>query len=56
MPVAGAGLVTVIIPVATVQVGWAAVAAGCAGTAGAALMVTLRGGDIQPAPFFTVTL
>ena len=45
-----------IIPVVTVHVGWVGVAVGWAGTNGAALIVTLRAGDIQPAPFLTVTL
>ena len=56
MPGAGAGLLTVIVPVATAQVGWVGVAVGCAGAAGGAVIVTLRGGDIHPAPFLTVTL
>ncbi len=56
MPIAGAGLVTVIVPVATVQVGWVGVTVGCAGTGGGALIVTFSAGDMQPAPFFTVTL
>ncbi len=53
---AGAGFVTVILPVDTVQVGWVGVAVGCAGTVGAAVIITLRAGDIQPALFCTVTL
>ncbi len=56
MPDAGAGFVTVIVPVATVQVGWVDVAVGCTGTAGGVLIVTLRGIEIQPAPLSTVTL
>ncbi len=56
MPVAGAGVLTVIVPVATAQVGCVAVAVCWDGAAGGALMVTLSAGDIQPAPFFTVTL
>ena len=56
MPVAGTGEVTVIVPVAMVQVGWVGEAVGCAGVAGGALIVTFRAGDTQPAPFFTVTL
>ncbi len=56
MPVAGAGFVTVIVPVATVQPGWATVTVGCVRAGGGTLIVTLRGGDTQPALFFTVTL
>ncbi len=56
MPVVGAGLVTVIVPVAVVHVGWVGVTDGCAGTGGGALIVTLSAGDMQPALFFTVTL
>ena len=41
IPAAGAGVLTVIDPVATVQVGCVGVAVGAAGAAGAALMVTL---------------
>ncbi len=56
MPVAGAGKVTVIVPVATVHVGWVGVAVGAAGGAGGASIVIVVAGDIQPAAFFTVTL
>ncbi len=56
MPVDGAGVLTVIVPVDTVQVGCVAVAVGCVSAGGGALMVTLPPGEIQPAPFFTVTL
>ena len=56
MPVAGAGVLTVIVPVATVQVGWVAVAVACAGVAGGALIVTLNEGDIQPSLFLNVKL
>ncbi len=56
MPVAGAGFVTVIVPVATVQPGWDTVTVGCVRAAGGVLIVILRGIDIQPAPFFTVKL
>ncbi len=55
-PGAGAGVLTVMVPVATVQVGCVGVAVGWAGTNGAGLMVILLDGDIQPAPFLTVTL
>ena len=41
IPAAGAGVLTVIVPVATVQVGCVGVAVGAAGAAGAASMVTL---------------
>ncbi len=56
MPVAGAGVLTVIVPVAIVQVGWVRVADGCAGVAGGALIVTLCAGDMQPSMFLNVTL
>ncbi len=56
MPVAGAGVLTVIVPVAIVQVGWVGVAVGCGGMAGGALIVTLSDGDIQDALYLTVTL
>ena len=56
IPAAGAGVLTVIDPVATVQVGCVGVAVGAAGAAGAASMVTLVAEEIQPAESFTVTL
>ena len=57
MPAAGAGTVTVIVPVAWAQVvGEVAVAAGAAGAEGAAFTVTCVAEEIQPAAFFTVTL
>ncbi len=55
MPVAGAGVFTVIVPVATVQLGCVGVAVGAAGGIGAALMVIGVAGDTQLS-FFTVTL
>ena len=58
IPVAGAGTVTVIVPVApAVQVvGAAAVAVGAAGAVGAGPTVTSVGAEVQPAAFLTVTL
>ena len=57
MPVAGAGALTVIVPVVAVQVvGDVAVAVGAAGAAGAAFTVTAVAPEIQPAASFTVTL
>ena len=58
IPVAGAGTVTVIVPVAPAVhvVGAAAVAVGAAGAAGAAPTVTEVAADVQPAAFLTVTL
>ncbi len=57
MPVAGAGLVTAIVPVADVQSGClVTLAVGAAGADGTAFTVRLRGEETQPAPFLTVTL
>ena len=57
MPVAGAGLVIVIVPVAVEQSGClVTLAVGAAGAVGTALTVRLNGADTQPVPFFTVTL
>ena len=50
------GAVTVILPVATEQVGWTVVATGAVGAAGAALMVTDVAVEIQPEAFLAVTL
>ena len=57
MPAAGAGALTVMVPVDTVQlVGEAALAVGAAGAEGAAFTVTCVAPEVQPAAFFTVTL
>ena len=57
IPVAGAGAVMVIVPVATVQFGCCVtLAVGAAGVNGTVLTVRLRGAETQPVPFFTVTL
>ena len=57
MPVAGAGAVTVMVPVVAAHVvGDVAVAAGAAGALGAAFTVTCVAADVQPAAFLTVTL
>ena len=56
IPAAGAGVLTVIVPVATVQVGCVGVAVGAAGANGAASIVTLVAEEIQPVASFTVTL
>ena len=56
MPAAGAGVLTVIVPVAMAHVGCAGVAVGAVGALGAALIVIGVAADIHPAAFFTVTL
>ncbi len=57
MPVAGAGELTVMVPVVAVHVaGDAPLAVGAAGALGGEAIVTLAGAEIQPAAFFTVTL
>ena len=57
MPAAGAGAVTVIVPVVVVHVvGELAEAVGAAGAVGAAFTTTAVAEEIQPATFFTVTL
>ena len=57
MPAAGAGVVTVIVPVLAAHVvGDVAVAVGAAGAEGAASTVNWVAEEIQPAAFFTVTL
>ena len=57
MPVAGAGAVTVIVPVGTAQVGCAVtLAVGADPDDGAAFTVTAVAGDIHPDAFLTVTL
>jgi hypothetical protein len=56
MPAAGAGALTVIVPVLAAHVvGDVAVAVGAAGAVGA-FTVTAVAPEIQPAAFFTVTL
>ena len=57
MPVAGAGALTVMLPVAWAQVvGELAEAVGAAGAVGAAFTVSCVAADVQPDPFLTVTL
>ena len=57
MPAAGAGAVTVIVPVVAAHVvGDVAVAVGAAGAVGAAFTVTCVADEIQPDAFITVTL
>ena len=57
IPAAGAGVLIVIVPVLCAhEVGLVGVAVGAAGADGAASMVTLVAGEIQPAASFTVTL
>ena len=53
MPV---GDVTVIVPVAKVQVGWINVAVGVAGVGGWALIVTLVPKEIHPFEFIALTV
>jgi hypothetical protein len=57
MSVAGAGALTVIVPVVAAHVvGEVAEAVGAAGAAGAAFTTTAVAPEIQPDPSFTVTL
>ena len=57
MPVAGAGAVTVIVPVLAAHVvGDVADAVGAAGAVGAAFTVTTVAAEVQPAASLTVTL
>ena len=57
MPWAGAGALTVIVPVVAAHVvGDVAVAVGAAGAVGAAFTVTAVAPEIQPDPSLTVTL
>ena len=56
IPAAGAGVFTVMVPVATVHVGCVGVAVGATGADGAALIVIGVADEIQPAASFTVTL
>ena len=56
-PAAGAGALTVIVPVVAAQlVGEVALAVGAAGAAGAAFTVTAVAAEVQPAALRTVTL
>ena len=54
IPVPGAGEVTVMVPVATVQVGWINVAAGAAGVSGDADIVAAVADEVQPAPLVVI--
>ena len=56
IPAAGAGAVTVIVPVAVLQVGCVSVRVGAAGADGAAFIMLTVTLDMQPPAFFTVTL
>ena len=57
MPVAGAGVFTVIVPVVAAQVvGCVGVTVGPAGAAGAALIVIDVAAEVHPPAFRTVTL
>ena len=57
MPAAGAGALTVIVPVVAAHVvGDVAVAVGAAGALGAAFTVTCVADEIQADAFLTVTL
>ena len=57
MPAAGAGAVTVIVPVVAAHVvGDVAVAVGAAGALGAAFTTTAVAAEIQADPSLTVTL
>ena len=57
MPVAGAGTVTVIVPVVVVHVGCVVTeAVGAAGALGAAFTVTAVAAEVQADAFLTVTL
>ena len=56
IPAAGAGVLTVMVPVATAHVGWVNVVVGAAGVAGCGLMVTDDAMEIQPAALLVVRL
>ena len=56
MPAPGAGVLTVMVPVATAHVGCVGVAVGAAGMADGGLIVTDAAAEVQPAAFLTVTL
>ena len=49
IPAAGAGVLIVIVPVATAQVGCVNVVVGAAGGVGCGLIVTDVAGDVHPA-------
>ena len=51
----GTGAVTVIVPVATVQVGCVRATVGAAGVNGCALIVALVAKEVHPAPLVVVT-
>ena len=55
MPAAGAGVFTVMVPVATAHVGCVSVVVGAAGGVGCGLMTTEVAGDVH-APLRAVTL
>ena len=55
MPAAGAGVLIVIVPVATAHVGCVSVVVGAAGGVGCGLMVTELAGEVH-VPFLAVTL
>ena len=50
------GAVTVMVPVATAQVGWVRETDGAAGVEGCALIVALVPEEIQPSGLLAVTL
>jgi len=50
------GAVTMIVPVAKVQVGWINVAVGVAGVGGWALIVIMVPGEVHPFEFIAVTV
>ena len=50
------GAVMVIVPVATMQVGWINMAVGATGVGGWASIVLLVPEEIQPTAFFAVTV
>ena len=49
------GAVTIIVPVANVQVGWINVVVGAAGAPGAGLIVSMVPAEIHPSEFIAVT-
>ena len=57
MPAAGAGELTLMVPVVATHVaGAVAVATGASGAVGAGPIVTDAASEVQPAAFLTVTL